>query len=378
VTETLPVMICRRTLPPRGSRVPLALLALLALSAWPAEAAQEGVPPVLPAAGVPAPERVAWFAKFQDARSGPESTETVTRTFRVGPNGSLDIFNLAGPIVITGTGGDEIVLTAIKRVRGAGGNTKAQLDAIVIDAQETAGRVEVRTIARRTKQLSTWVDYNVQVPFSTAVSARSLAGDLKVTKVRGEVQLESANGAVKAIGTPKLTRVKTLSGDILIADGGSTEGMAASTVSGRLVVKGVKTRALELATISGDLVLVDIACDRAQVRSVSGTMEFGGPLAKNGRYEFTSHAGDVRLTLASTQGFELAAKTFSGAVHSDLPLITLGLTDRTLPPGAQERRDVRGTFGDGSALVIVKTFSGSVAVARADGDRKVKGKHDKK
>ncbi len=110
----------------------------------------------------------------------------------------------------------------------------------------------------------------MQVPFGTAVSARSLAGDLKVTKVSGEVQLESANGTVEAIGTPRLARVKTLSGDILIADAGSTEGIAASTVSGRLVVKGVKTRSLELATISGDLVLVNIACDRAQVRTVSG------------------------------------------------------------------------------------------------------------
>ncbi len=92
-------------------RRPLLLPLALACPARPARparpagaagsAGQDGVPPALPAAGVPAPERVAWFAKFQDARSGPESTETITRTFKVGPNGSLDIFNLAGPIVVT-------------------------------------------------------------------------------------------------------------------------------------------------------------------------------------------------------------------------------------------------------------------------------------
>lgn len=364
----------RRPLPlPRRSSAPLALIALLVFPVLPAGAGQDVA---RPAAGVPAPERVAWFAKFQDARSGPESVETITRTLTVGPTGSLDIFNLAGPIVINGISGDQIVLTAVKRVRGATGDPKAQLDAIMIDIEETAGRVEVRTIAKRTKQLSTWVDYNVQVPFGTSVTARSLAGDLKVTKVRGEVQLESANGTVEAIGTPKLSRVKTLSGDILIADSGSVEGLSASTVSGQLVVKGVKTRSLELATISGDLVLVNIACDRAQVRTVSGAMEFGGPLVKSGRYEFTSHAGDVRLKLAGSQGFELAAKTFSGDVHSDLPLTMI--SSGTLPPGGPERRDVRGTFGDGSALVIVKTFSGSVAVTRADAEKVVKVKPEKK
>ncbi len=368
--------LTRRSHAPLGLVAPLAPLALLALLALPASAAQDAVPRMLPAAGVPAPDRVAWFAKFQEARSGPESTETLTRTFAVGPHGSLDIFNLAGPIVVNGIAGGEIVITAVKRVRGAAGNAKAQLDAISIDIQESPGRIVVRTVARRTKQLNTWVDYSVQVPFGTAVSARSLAGDLKVTKVRGEVQLESANGAVEAVGTPKLARVKTLSGDILIAGSGSAEGMSASSVSGRLVLKGVKTRTLELATISGDMVLVNIACDRVQVRTVSGGTAFAGPLVKSGRYEFTSHAGDVRLALASTQGFELTASTFSGAVHSDLPL-TLASPEPALPPGARDRRDVRGTFGDGSALVIVKSFSGSVSIARAEGDKAGKPKPDK-
>ena len=112
--------------------------------------------------------------------------------------------------------------------------------------------------------------------------------------------------------------------------------------------------------------LVNIACDRAQVRTVSGDdWSLLGPLVKVGRYEFTSHAGDVRLTLAGTQGFELAAKTFSGGVHSELPL-TIG-TDR--PAHAARRRPNAATCAAPSATAarwsIVKTFSGSVAIARA-------------
>jgi DUF4097 and DUF4098 domain-containing protein YvlB len=185
------------------------------------------------------------------------------------------------------------------------------------------------------------------------------------------VQIESASGTVEAMWTPKLVRVKTLSGDINIVDAASGgDALAASTVSGKLVAKGLKARSVELNTISGDLVLVNTACDRAQVRTVSGSMEFLGPLAKGGRYEFTSHAGDVRLKLAGAPGFELTAKTFSGDVHSDLPL-TMSPGEHA-PSHGPERRDLRGTFGDGSALIIVKTFSGSVIVGKAEAHPKPK------
>jgi len=60
------------------SLVPRLALCCLTLAPAAAARAQDTVPPPLPAAGVPAPERVAWFARFQDSRSGPEATETIS------------------------------------------------------------------------------------------------------------------------------------------------------------------------------------------------------------------------------------------------------------------------------------------------------------
>ena len=346
------------------SLLPGTALCLAIASAAPVMA-QDAVPPPLPVAGQPAPERSAWFARFQESRGGPEVTETVTRSFKVGPSGSIEIFNLAGPVIVSGAPGDTIVVTAVKRARASEDvDAKAQLAAIDIETVDTGGRVEVRTVVRgRVKHLRTWVDYSVTVPYGTAVSARALAGDVKVSKVKGEVQIESTSGSVEASGTPHLARVKTLSGDVLIVDAASARALLASTVSGRLVAKGVKAPSLELTTISGDLLLVNTATDRAQVRTVSGTLEFVGALARNGRYEFNSHAGDIRLKLAKLPGFELAAKTFSGDFRSDLALtMDEPSPEQPLPPGVPRRRDVRGVFGDGSALILVKTFSGSVVV----------------
>ncbi len=350
-------------MPHRHPLLPTVFAVLMPALAPAAPGPEPAAPPGGRASAAP---RMARLAHVQDERSGPETTETITRTFTLGPGGSFDIFSMAGQVVVTGGPGQDVVLTAVKRVRGRPADAEAQLASTMIDAKELAGRLEVRTVSKRTKNMHTWVDYSVVVPYATSVSARVLSGDVRIEKVKGDVQVESANGTIEAIGTPRLVRVKTLSGDILLTDAASNGALSASTMSGQIVMKGVKARSLELATISGDVTLADTSCDRAQVRTVNGALDFGGALVKGGRYEFTSHSGDVRLKLGGSAGFELAAQTFSGDVRSDLALV-LDPGDPNLPPGVPQRRDVRGMFGDGGALVLVKTFSGSVVVARADG-----------
>jgi DUF4097 and DUF4098 domain-containing protein YvlB len=288
-----------------------------------------------------------------------ESSDIVERTFNVGPKGALDISNLSGSIVITGVPGEEIRVKAERQVWGD------DAKGIVIDASKTPGRVEVRTLFGRHKNKAE-VDYTVEVPYDTSVTARSLSGDIKVVKVRGELQLETTNGNVEAIGTPRLVRLKSFSGDVVVTDAGAADGLSASTVSGDLMIKSLKARVVDLVTVSGDLTLLSTSCERAQLRTVNGNVEFSGALVRGGRYEFNSHSGDISLNLAGNQGFELSATTFSGEVHTGLPLTMVTRPDANLPEGVPHSQDVRGTFGDGGALLLVKTFSGDVYVGRAE------------
>jgi DUF4097 and DUF4098 domain-containing protein YvlB len=290
------------------------------------------------------------------------SSDIVERTFNVGPKGSLDISNLSGSIVITGVAGEEIRIKADRQVWGD------DAKGIVIDASKTPGRVEVRTLFGRHKNKAE-VDYTVEVPYDTSVTARSLSGDIKVVKVRGELQLETTNGNIEAMGTPRLVRLKSFSGNVVVTNGGAPDALSASTVSGDLMITSLKARAVDLVTVSGDLTLVSTWCERAQLRTVNGDVEFSGGLAPGGRYEFNSHSGDIGLHLAGKQGFELSATTFSGEVHTELPLTMVSRPDPGLPEGVPHSQDVRGTFGDGGALLLVKTFSGDVSVTRAEGGK---------
>src|SRR2546422_320874 len=119
-------------------------------------------------------------------------------------------------------------------------------------------------------------------------------------------------------------------------------------------------------TVSGDVVLTNVTCDRLGVKSVSGNIEYSGTLARNGRYDVNTHSGTVRLTLSGSTGFELTGTTFSGSIRSELPLTIGG--ERERDTGIRRRgarnRSIRATFGDGSAALTLRTFSGDIIIAK--------------
>jgi DUF4097 and DUF4098 domain-containing protein YvlB len=81
-----------------------------------------------------------------------------------------------------------------------------------------------------------------------------------------------------------------------------------------------------------------------------------------------SHSGLVRLAIAGNTGFELEATTFSGSVRSDFPLTLRAGTDPDYDDRGRRRgrmqQSIRGSFGDASAIVNLKSFSGDIIVTK--------------
>ncbi len=126
----------------------------------------------------------------------------------------------------------------------------------------------------------------------------------------------------------------------------------------------MKARGLQLGSVSGDVEVSDVTCDRLDAKSVSGNLEVSGTLAKSARYNLNSHSGTVRLILSGNTGFELNASTFSGSVHTDVPLTIGGDSDRNNRRRFMSDRSMRGTYGDGSAVITVRTFSGDIVITK--------------
>jgi DUF4097 and DUF4098 domain-containing protein YvlB len=314
--------------------------------------------------------RLGWFERYQEARQGPEQIEKVSQTFKVGEGAGVDVSHLSGDIRVTGGGGSEIKIEATKRVRHRNPEeAKKLLEALRVEINNFNGRVEVRTVYPRRNQfgnnISASVDYVISVPASATVALKSISGDISVSSVKGEVRAETVSGGVTVTATPNVAIAKTISGDVTARDIGTETALVLSTVSGTVIGTGLKVRALEAGTVSGDVRLAGSEIERLEARSLSGNIEFEAPLSKGGRYEFMSHSGNVRVVLSGNTGFELDADTFSGSVRSDVPvtLRSMGRQDGQ-NRGRTSNRAIRGSYGDGSAFLQIRSHSGSVVISK--------------
>ena len=290
----------------------------------------------------------------------PGVTEKISKSFKVGPSGTLDISNVSGDVVVTEGGTDTIVIDAVKKYRGPAADAKDQFARATIEMVERAGRVEVKTTytARNTRVS---IDYTVTAPSGTTVFAHSMSGDVKVTNIKGEVRIDTVSGNVTATGTPAATLVRTVSGDATAIGIDHQNELRVSTISGNVVIRSARARSVDADSTSGDVALTDVLCDRALVKAFSGDITYIGSLAKAGRYQFQSQSGEVRLTLVGTSGFELDASTFSGSIRSDFPV--------TVPPGQAiggqgPRKSLRGIVGSGGPTLSIKAFSGDIAIVK--------------
>jgi hypothetical protein len=302
----------------------------------------------------------------RDRDQREQQTERTTRTLKVGSNGEIHIGNIAGNIIITRGGGSEATLEVIKTSRGrTTDEAREMLGLVQVDVTERGGRAEVRTRYpegdrhERRRNVHVSVAFNLAAPAGTRVTATSVSGDVSCKDITGDVMLESVSGSVHIANGGRVAAAKSISGNVEITDT-EIEGQAeASSVSGNVLMRSVKARSLEAASVSGNVIVQDVTSDRVEGQTVSGEVQFSGTLTRGGRYEFSSHSGSVQVAVAGGTGFELEATSFSGSVRSDLEIKTQGMES-----AGRRQRTIRGVHGDGSAVLDLTTFSGSIVVSK--------------
>ncbi|MDE3156094.1 MAG: DUF4097 family beta strand repeat protein [Acidobacteriota bacterium] len=225
-------------------------------------------------------------------------TETVDRTFTFQPGGTVHLKNFSGRVTITASDKPQVVIHAVRNA------SRDRLDRIKLDIEQSGDEI---TINANKKVSSGWsffhdnnvveTDFDIQVPRQTNLDVSVFSSPVTVNGVQGSQQVKGFSSPITLQDATGPVEAHTFSGDIDVRSADWKPGAS-----------------LDAHTFSGDITL--------QV-----------PKATHARIQF---------------------KTFSGDLHSDLPLVFNSQTHGTV-------RAELGSGGDDADFTL-HTFSGDVRI----------------
>jgi len=143
-----------------------------------------------------------------DRDQGPRETETVERTLSVQPGSTLRLKTFSGRVNITGGGGNQVVIKAVRRA------SRERLDDIKLEITQSGNIVDVdanhRMVERRNDNVVT-TDFDIQVPSQLKLDLKTFSAPITVTGVSGDTIVDGFSSEIKLAEVSGPMRVKTFS-----------------------------------------------------------------------------------------------------------------------------------------------------------------------
>jgi DUF4097 and DUF4098 domain-containing protein YvlB len=248
-------------------------------------------------------------------------------SYTVGFKATISITNHYGPITVKPSGNRHVLVTATPHS-----------DAVSFVNEQHGNRIELQAVSSR--QGTNLVDYTVLVPDDAFVSLQSSDGSLSAQGLRGDVILESATASVEVTDISGAhLHVRTLSGPITLTD--------------------IRNSHLEVHSVSGNISLHKVTESSAEVHSGSGRVTYEGDPGRTGDYLFTTHTGNLDVSIPASAPVEIKSHSLKGASDS----------------GSVDSRDT-STIGQGNLLLkpgrlstsrfVLRSFKGMIRVKRPD------------
>ena len=201
----------------------------------------------------------------------------------------------------------------------------------------------------------------ITMPVWMAVEVSGVETDLSIEGCKCAVHGETVRGEVTVKGGEGNVSVQSVEGSVTVTDvNGRVE---AQSVNESVTVERV-TGDLAVQTVNGDVTLAAIKSGSVDASTVNGDITYDGTIQNGGRYELSTHQGDMTVTMPENANATVSVNTFNGTFESDYP-VTL--------TGKNQRRKFSFTIGNGSARVDLESFGGDIRLARP-GSRTMKSK----
>ena len=281
------------------------------------------------------------------AQPGQRQRQRIDTTFAFDKSGWLDVGAVSGTITVTGWTKQEARIVA--RIETGWFESSFSTSRITLNT-----RSERSSNRRNNRQSESHIE--ISVPIGTRVMASTTSGDLRIRGTAAEVRVHAVSGNIEVADATDIVEAGTVSGDIRLDRIRGRTRIA--TTSGDLELDTI-IGDLEIRSTSSDMVLRRVESSDVRIGTTSGGITYEGTIDPKGRYELSTHSGDVKFSVPSNIGATLTLQSYSGDIDSAFPI--------TLPPGQirrQRGRQMEFTVGGGGARVAITTFSGDITIER--------------
>ena len=245
-------------------------------------------------------------------------------------------------------------------------------------------------IERTGSGLEAWADVTIRVPEGRALKVELGAGDIDVSDVAADLDLNTSAGSAAAADLSGDVKIGVGSGGVEVSDvrgrlalktgsgKASLDGfegsalsidtgsgsvavtevvadiVAIDTGSGGVTVDGVEAEKLVIDTGSGRVSVGSAECDAAVVDTGSGSVHLALKRMGSGRFLVDTGSGGIVMLVPDDLSARFDIDIGSGGIDVDVPIT------KTLH---KSRGEMRFVVGDGAATVVLDTGSGSVRIA---------------
>jgi hypothetical protein len=256
------------------------------------------------------------------------------------PDGTVEIFDMAGSIELAGWNRPEIEVTGAPDDLG-------QRVSISGDGDKTSIYVRPGGVASHSSEDFRLV---IHVPEKSDVKATLMSADLKVQGLKGDVKLRTMSGNISGEVGGDLS-VNTATGNIRLTARGA-KSTEVKTINGDVELNGGSGE-VEIQTVSGNA-KVDLATlTRGRFHSISGNLTAHLSLAPDAELDGESVSGNMHFDFPAAPSADFDIQSFSGNIDN-----CFGPKTEKAHYGPGQRLEFKN--GQGQARVRIETKSGDV------------------
>jgi DUF4097 and DUF4098 domain-containing protein YvlB len=261
------------------------------------------------------------------------SAHQIEKHFQVEPRSVITIHNPNGKIIVKAWTKSEVMVVA-----------NHVSDKVEVDAEQTGNRVDLIThqLADTIAPDDLRADYEVTVPEDAELQIHDDSGQVSVTNVLGDMNVETVAAGVDLEDAAGYLNVKTVGGPFQCL-----------RCAGQI----------EVTSISGNFKFLDVRSYHVRATTSTGNIRFDGEFLPNGTYRLKNYSGIIEVRFSPGDSFDLRATSLKGKVNNEAKLTPHAHPDHSVP---KYGNTLLGTFNAGQAKVELSSFDGTINILKRE------------